>query len=78
VAVVSASQRDDADVDYLFLQLPPSGHGADVEHPAGHLEVEVELDTSVDPPRVISAGVIRTARKLFDGLVFPATTGPLR
>lgn len=55
---------------------PAEGHVVDVEHPTGHLQVEVELDTSADagPPRVISAGVVRTARKLFDGLVFPATT----
>jgi 4-oxalomesaconate tautomerase len=33
--------------------------------------VEVEIDSSVAPPRVLRAGVIRTARKLFDGLVFP-------
>jgi len=45
----------------------------DVEHPTGHLAVEVELDLSAQPPRVLSAGVIRTARKLFDGTVFPAS-----
>jgi 4-oxalomesaconate tautomerase len=55
---------------------PPDGHVVDVEHPTGHLEVEVDLDTSVSPPRVRSAGVIRTARKLFDGTVFPPTTFP--
>jgi 4-oxalomesaconate tautomerase len=52
---------------------PAEGHVVDVEHPTGHLAVEVELDPSASPPRVISAGVIRTARKLFDGTVFPAT-----
>jgi 4-oxalomesaconate tautomerase len=52
---------------------PSAGHVVDVEHPTGHLEVEVEVDTSADPPRVVSAGVIRTARKLFDGVVFPAS-----
>jgi 4-oxalomesaconate tautomerase len=52
------------------------GHVIDVEHPTGHLEVEVDLDTSVSPPRVRSAGVIRTARKLFDGTVFPSATFP--
>ena len=51
---------------------PSEGHVIDVEHPTGHLAVEVEIDTSAQPPRVISAGVIRTARKLFDGTVFPA------
>jgi 4-oxalomesaconate tautomerase len=44
----------------------------DIEHPAGHLAVEVELDTAQDPPRVLRAGVVRTARKLFDGTVYPA------
>jgi 4-oxalomesaconate tautomerase len=51
---------------------PSAGHVVDVEHPTGHLAVEIELDTAASPPRVISAGVIRTARKLFDGVVFPA------
>ena len=45
----------------------------DVEHPTGHLEVEVEIDTTTtsQPPAVIRSGVVRTARKLFDGTVFP-------
>jgi 4-oxalomesaconate tautomerase len=34
--------------------------------------VEVELDTTADPPLVLRAGVVRTARKLFDGTVYPA------
>jgi len=42
----------------------------DIEHPTGHLEVEVEVNTR-QPPAVIRAGVVRTARKLFDGAVFP-------
>ena len=43
----------------------------DIEHPAGHLQVEVEADTTSTPPRVIRSGVVRTARRLFDGTVFP-------
>jgi 4-oxalomesaconate tautomerase len=43
----------------------------DIEHPTGHLEVEVEIDTTSQPPAVIRSGVVRTARKLFDGTVFP-------
>jgi 4-oxalomesaconate tautomerase len=42
-----------------------------IEHPSGALTVEVELDTTANPPRVIRSGVVRTARKLFDGTVFP-------
>ena len=48
------------------------GHRVDVEHPTGHLTVDVELDTSADPPVALSAGVVRTARKLFDGTAYPA------
>jgi 4-oxalomesaconate tautomerase len=49
---------------------PGPGQPIDVEHPSGHLLVEVDLDTAQDPPVVRRAGVVRTARKLFDGLVF--------
>jgi len=56
----------------------PGGVGApagrarlDIEHPSGSLGVEVEVDAGCDPPRVLRSGVVRTARKLFDGTVFP-------
>ena len=52
--------------------LPASGHRFDIEHPTGHLEVDVDVDVTANPPQVRSAGVVRTARKLFDGTVFPA------
>jgi 4-oxalomesaconate tautomerase len=42
-----------------------------IEHPSGALGVEVELDLATIPPTVIRSGVVRTARKLFDGTVFP-------
>jgi 4-oxalomesaconate tautomerase len=44
----------------------------DIEHPSGHLEVDVDVDVSSHPPQVLSAGVVRTARKIFDGTVYPA------
>jgi 4-oxalomesaconate tautomerase len=43
----------------------------DIEHPTGHVEVEVEVDRTSQPPTVLRSGVVRTARKLFDGTVFP-------
>jgi 4-oxalomesaconate tautomerase len=53
------------------LAIPPSsGPRVDVEHPTGRLQVEVDLDTTVHPPRVRRSSVVRTARKLFDGTVF--------
>lgn len=42
-----------------------------IEHPTGHLDVELELDTTGPLPVVCRAGVVRTCRKLFDGVVFP-------
>jgi 4-oxalomesaconate tautomerase len=55
-----------------FAALPGAGHRYDIEHPSGHLAVEVEIDLRTSPPQVLSAGVVRTARKLFDGTVYPA------
>jgi 4-oxalomesaconate tautomerase len=50
----------------------------DVEHPTGHLLVDVVVDTAVTPPRVVRSGVVRTARKLFDGTAFPRAAGGAR
>jgi len=55
-----------------FAAPPGEGHRYDIEHPSGHLEVDVDVDVSTHPPRVLSAGIVRTARKLFDGIVYPA------
>lgn len=43
----------------------------EVEHPTGRLLVEVVVDAEGDVPRVVRSGVVRTARKLFDGTAFP-------
>ncbi len=52
--------------------IPPAGsHRLSIEHPSGALQVEVELDATTTPPKVLRSGVVRTARKLFDGTVFP-------
>jgi 4-oxalomesaconate tautomerase len=42
-----------------------------IEHPGGAVCVEVGVDATVTPPKIFRAGVVRTARKLFDGVVFP-------
>jgi len=47
-----------------------SGSRYRVEHPTGHLDVEIEVHDG-NPVRVSRTGVVRTARKLFDGSVFP-------
>ena len=66
VSVVTALMIDGA-VGHELARI--DGSRVDVEHPTGHLQVEVEV--AGDPPRVRRSGVVRTARKLFDGTVFP-------
>lgn len=50
-----------------LAHLPADGRFA-IEHPTGAVEVLLERD---DAGRVLRAGTLRTARKLFDGLVYP-------
>lgn len=44
-----------------------------LEHPSGFFDTEVELERDGDEVRVRRSGVVLTARKLFDGTVFPWT-----
>lgn len=46
-----------------------------IEHPTGEFEVRLELCGDEANPVVERAGLVRTARALFDGVVFP---GPVR
>jgi 4-oxalomesaconate tautomerase len=41
-----------------------------LEHPTGSFDATVRIDLD-DGPRVLGAGIIRTARKLMDGTIFP-------
>lgn len=53
-----------------------AGAGADgtvtCEHPSGSFTAVIDIDNSANPATVRRAGIIRTARKLMDGTVFPA------
>lgn len=40
------------------------------EHPTGSFTTSIDIDTSTNPPIARRAGIIRTARKLMDGVVF--------
>jgi 4-oxalomesaconate tautomerase len=55
----------------LTADWPDDSSRVDVEHPTGHFLVDVVVDPSTSPPRVIRSGVVRTARKLFDGTAYP-------
>ncbi len=48
---------------------PPSDGRYRIEHPTGDMEVFIDTDKD---GTIRGAGTIRTARKLFDGHVFPA------
>jgi len=41
-----------------------------IEHPCGIFEVRLEIEGDANAPHVRRAGVVRTARALFDGTVF--------
>jgi 4-oxalomesaconate tautomerase len=68
---VATTLRLDGAAGAGLAAVTPGQTRFDIEHPTGHLEVEVEIDTNSQPPAVIRSGVVRTARKLFDGTVFP-------
>jgi len=70
VSVATALLLDGAAGRHLAA-VKPGQTRFDIEHPTGHLEVEAEVDQTSQPPTVIRSGVVRTARKLFDGTVFP-------
>ncbi|MDV3125823.1 4-oxalomesaconate tautomerase [Mycobacterium sp. 21AC1] len=53
------------------MAVAPDGPRMRIEHPTGALEVEVELDGTGPDIVVRRTAIVRTARKLFDGRVFP-------
>ncbi|GAA4981283.1 4-oxalomesaconate tautomerase [Streptomyces hyderabadensis] len=76
-ASVAAGLRVPGGVGEGIARLAPTGDRVRVEHPTGFLEVDVRLDPG--PLVVRRTAVVRTARKIFDGTVFPrsAATAPI-
>ncbi|MEU3660461.1 4-oxalomesaconate tautomerase [Streptomyces sp. NPDC032940] len=76
-ASVAAGLRAPGGVGEGIAALPASGDLVRVEHPTGFLDVEVRVDPG--PLVVRRTAVVRTARKIFDGTVFPrpAATAPV-
>ncbi|MEU1873498.1 4-oxalomesaconate tautomerase [Streptomyces ambofaciens] len=76
-ASVAAGLRVPGGVGEGVARLPDSGDRVRVEHPTGYLEVGVRLDPG-PPPVVRRTAVVRTARRIFEGTVFPrpAATAP--
>ncbi|WP_007512586.1 4-oxalomesaconate tautomerase [Pseudofrankia saprophytica] len=71
ISAVTGMLIPDAVGHGLAARRPAGARFVDVEHPTGHLLVDVEVDTTSQPVRVRRSGVVRTARKLFDGVAFP-------
>lgn len=68
-ASVAAGLRLPGGVGEGIARLPDSGDRVRVEHPTGFLEIDVRVDPAL--PVVRRTAVVRTARKIFDGTVFP-------
>lgn len=71
VSVVTGMLLPGAVGHELTERWPSDTSQVDVEHPTGHFLVDVVVDTSGGTPRVVRSGVVRTARKLFDGTAYP-------
>ncbi|MFD5258958.1 4-oxalomesaconate tautomerase [Streptomyces bobili] len=79
-ASVAVGLRVEGGVGAELAQLPAEGDRVRIEHPTGFLDIESSLGTDYDGmPSARRTAVVRTARKIFDGTVFPrsAETAPI-
>ncbi|MGI5441320.1 4-oxalomesaconate tautomerase [Streptomyces shenzhenensis] len=73
-ASVAAGLRLPGGVGEGIAQLPGRGDRVRVEHPTGFLDIDISVDpgSAGSAPLARRTAVVRTARKIFDGTVFPA------
>ncbi|WP_030935622.1 4-oxalomesaconate tautomerase [Streptomyces sp. NRRL S-646] len=79
-ASVAAGLRIEGGVAAELARLDAGGDRIRIEHPTGFLDIESSLATTPDGlPTARRTAVVRTARKIFDGTVFPrsAETAPI-
>ncbi|MGW1530988.1 4-oxalomesaconate tautomerase [Streptomyces aureus] len=76
-ASVAAGLRVEGGVGHAVALLPGHGDRLRIEHPTGFLDIEAGVDHGLggDPPVARRTAVVRTARKIFDGTVFPRPAG---
>lgn len=76
-AGVAAGLRVEGGVAQGVARLPGDGDRLRIEHPTGFLDIEAGLDhgTAGAPVTARRTAVVRTARKIFDGTVFPRPAG---
>ncbi|MEU1475454.1 4-oxalomesaconate tautomerase [Streptomyces sp. NPDC005760] len=71
-ASVAAGLRIDGSVGAGLVVIGPGSDRVRIEHPTGFLDIESSLTTTPDGlPSARRTAVVRTARKIFDGTVFP-------
>ncbi|MEU1483867.1 4-oxalomesaconate tautomerase [Streptomyces sp. NPDC005752] len=71
-AGVAAGLRVPGSVAEGIARLPAHGDRLRIEHPTGFLDIEAGIGTGADgTPTAGRTAVVRTARKIFDGIVFP-------
>ncbi|MFJ9151167.1 4-oxalomesaconate tautomerase [Streptomyces sp. NPDC102270] len=71
-ASVAAGLRIDGSVGAGLAEIDPGSDRVRIEHPTGFLDIESSLAATPDGlPRAGRTAVVRTARKIFDGAVFP-------
>ncbi|MFJ3415626.1 4-oxalomesaconate tautomerase [Streptomyces sp. NPDC086082] len=61
-----------------IAEIPVQSDRIRIEHPSGFLDIETSVDAGPEgsAPVVRSTAVVRTARKIFDGTVFPRPAAP--
>ncbi|QDG61860.1 4-oxalomesaconate tautomerase [Pseudarthrobacter sp. NIBRBAC000502771] len=68
---VAAGVLAEGSVGHDLGVLPSPGQPFRVEHPSGHFDVEVSIEATPDGYTVTRSTALRTARKIFEGRVFP-------
>ncbi|MCB5294090.1 4-oxalomesaconate tautomerase [Arthrobacter sp. SO3] len=68
---VAAGVLADGSVGHDLAVLPSPGAPFRIEHPTGHFDVEVAVEPFRDGFTVTRSAALRTARKIFEGRVFP-------
>ncbi|MFE7171719.1 4-oxalomesaconate tautomerase [Streptomyces sp. NPDC057616] len=75
-ASVAAGLRIEGSVGADLAHVDPGDDRVRVEHPTGFLDIESSLATTAGAlPSARRTAVVRTARKIFDGTVFPRSAG---
>ncbi|MFC9530832.1 4-oxalomesaconate tautomerase [Streptomyces sp. NPDC056975] len=75
-ASVAAGLRIPGCVAEPIARLPSRGDRLRIEHPTGFLDIEARVELGAGSAVVRHTAVVRTARKIFDGTVFPRSADP--